>query len=95
MRRVDFTKKANKRFQEMYDNITEHQSPKAAQKFTEDFKHVIGLVQKNPEMFEASQERPTLRRGLFSNYGGFFYRIFKKAIRVVTFYDTRMDKKNY
>ena len=94
MRKVDFTKKANQRFQEMHENISEHQSPKAAKKFAEEFKHVIQLVQQNPEMFEASKERPTLRRGLFSKYGAFFYRVFKKAIRVVTFYDTRTDKKN-
>lgn len=95
MRKVDFTKKANRKFQELHDNIAERQSPNAAKKFTEDFKNIIGLVQENPEMFERSEQRPILRRGLFGKYGGFFYRVFKKAIRVVTFYDTRMDKKNH
>jgi plasmid stabilization system protein ParE len=95
VRRVDFTKKAQQRFQELHDNISEHQSPKAAKKFVEDFNHTIGLVQKNPEMFAKSTHNPHLRRGLFSKYGAFFYRVFKEAIRIVTFYDTRMDKRNY
>lgn len=95
MKRVDFTKKAQQRFQELHDNIEEHQSPKAAKKFVEDFNNVIHLVQKNPEIFERSASHPDLRRGLFGKYGGFFYKVFKKAIRVITFYDTRMDRKNY
>ncbi len=95
MRRVDFTKIAQQRFQELHDNIKEHQSPKAAKKFVQDFKKTIHLVQKHPEIFERSPSHPNLRRGLFGKYGGFLYRVFKKAIRIVTFYDTRMDKKNY
>ncbi len=93
MKKVAFTKKAVQRFDEMHENISKQHSPKVAQEFTEDFERVIELVQQNPEMFERSKERPTLRRGLFSKYGGFFYRVFKKVIRVVTFYDTRSNKK--
>ncbi|MFK7797668.1 MAG: type II toxin-antitoxin system RelE/ParE family toxin [Aureispira sp.] len=72
MRRVDFTKKAQQRFQELHDNISENQSPKVAKKFVEDFNHTIKLVQQNPEIFAKSAHNPNLRRGLFSKYGGFF-----------------------
>jgi plasmid stabilization system protein ParE len=76
VRIVDFTKKANKRFQEIQANIREPQSPKAAPKFTEDFKHVIGLVQENPEMFETSNDLPTLRRRAFYQIWRFFLQSF-------------------
>jgi plasmid stabilization system protein ParE len=88
---VKFTKQANKELDQLVENIKKHQSPKVAKDFTDDFEKVIDLVQYQPEMFKNSKKTKGTRRGLFHKYGVFLYRVFKKSIRVVTFFDSRTD----
>ena len=87
--RVDFTKRAADDLDKMVNNIKQRQSDKVAQEFTDDFDRVIDLVQQQPEMFQTSSKIKGTRRGLFHKYGAFLYRVFKKSIRIVTFFDTR------
>ncbi|MCP4438003.1 MAG: type II toxin-antitoxin system RelE/ParE family toxin [Aureispira sp.] len=87
--KVEFTKRAANDLDKLVDNIKTRQSDKVAKDFTEDFDRVIDLIQDQPDMFEASPKIKGTRRGLFHKYGAFLYRVFKKSIRVVTFFDTR------
>lgn len=87
--KVNFTKRAVRDLDNLVDNIKEHQSDKVAKGFTDDLSRVIGLIQEQPEMFEASNKIKGTRRGLFHKYGAFLYRVFKKSIRIVTLFDTR------
>ena len=87
--KVDFTKRATRDLDSLVENIKTHKSPKVAKDFTDDFERVVGLIQEQPDMFEVSEKIKGTRRGLFHKYGAFLYRVFKKSIRVVTFFDTR------
>lgn len=88
---VNFTKRANQDFDKMYEELNQH-SPKAAGDFIKDFDKVINLVQQQPDMFEESQKIKGVRRGLFYKQRAFLYRVFKKSIRIVSFYHQKQDK---
>lgn len=93
IKNVEIVEKAQKEFDDLVDNIKEHQSSETAQKFTTDFEDTINKLKKTPEMFPTSKTRKGARRALFSKYGVFLYTIIKKTtLRVITFYDSRMNR---
>lgn len=89
IKKVYFTRRANRDLNQLVNNIEENQSPKIAKEFLNDFERVLDRVQEHPEMFEVSQKIKGTRRGLFHKYGAFLYRVFKQSIRVITLFDTR------
>jgi plasmid stabilization system protein ParE len=88
---VKFTKRANNDFVKMHNNIAQR-SPRAANKFLDDFDDVKSLLEQNPDMFEQSKKDVGLRRGLFHKHAAFLYRVFKKTVRITTFFDTRQNR---
>jgi len=93
IKNVEIVEKAQKEFDDLADNIKERYSPQIAQKFTADFEETINKLKKTPEMFPTSKTRKGARRALFSKYGVFLYKIIRKTtLRVITFYDSRMDR---
>lgn len=91
IKQVNFTKRANQDFDTLYTQLQD-KNPKAATDFVKDFDRVIELVQQQPDMFEESQKIKGVRRGLFYKQRAFLYRVFKKSIRIVSFYHQKQDK---
>lgn len=93
IKKIKVAPKAQIEFDDLVDNIKQHQSEKVAEKFTEDFEQTLNQLKKTPELFPVSKTKKGARRALFSQYGAFLYRIVKKTtLRIITFYDTRMNR---
>jgi plasmid stabilization system protein ParE len=89
--KVTFTKKAEKKLDEVVEHLEKKHSKKHADKFLKDFKHRLDLVKENPYMFEATPKSEQIRKGHVNKFISFFYRIYSKTIRVLLVKDNRSE----
>ena len=90
---VIWTKRAKKSFDKIVDNIESNWSENSAKKFVRETAKVLDLISKSPKMFRESQIMG-IRQGLITKQTSVYYRIFKKAIRIITFWDNRRNPDN-
>ena len=87
--KITFTKKAEEKLEEVVNYLEKDHSKKHADKFLNDFKHKLDLIKENPNMFEASPQSNSIRKGHVNKFISFFYRVYTKTIRVLLVKDNR------
>lgn len=93
IKKVEITQKAQNEYDKLIKNIEEHSSIEAANHFDDNFYEVLSKLKKTPLIFEASEKKKDARRALFDKYGAFLYKVIKDTtLRIITFYDTRMNR---
>ena len=90
---IKWSKKAKKKFDDIVDFIEENWSEKSAKKFVQNTEHTLRLIYQNPKMF-TEVDKKNIRKGIITKQTSVFYRIYKKHIRIVTFWDNRRNPDN-
>lgn len=91
--KVKWTKRAQKSFDGIVENIEENWSENSAKKFVQKTNKVLNLMSDNPRMFQKSKKKG-IRRGLITKQTSVYYKVFKNVIRLITFWDNRRNPKS-
>ena len=90
---VIWTKRAKETYFMVLDYLIENWSNREAMQFMNRVEIVLKVIQKNPQMFVASQKNKNLRKATIDKNNSMFYSIdaYLNRIIILTFYDNRQD----
>lgn len=79
------------------DYLIENWSNREAMQFMNRVEIVLKVIQKNPQMFVASQKYKNLRKATIDKNNSMFYSIdaYLNRISILTFYDNRQDPAKF
>jgi len=96
---VNWTFQAVKSFERNIEWLEKHWTIKEIENFINDTELFIERIKQNPYIYEQSEKKKTVRKGLVNNIVSIFYRIRpqKKEIDILLFWDGRQnpDKLKY
>ena len=86
--KLDYTK--------LIDYLIEEWGQQSSDNFKDRLREVLNRISENPALYQASKKKSNIRRCVVSKQTSLYYRVKKREIELITFFDTRQhpSKRN-
>jgi len=88
---IKWTKKAEKSFEQLVNYLEKNWSEKSAGKFVQITDKKLRLIAENPDIFPDLENKKGIKKGIITKQTSLYYRVYKKAIQLITFWDNRKN----
>ena len=89
--RILWTDRALSELEDTIDYLKRNWTERELEKFSQELDHTIELISKNPELFQVSTEKKTVRRAVISKFNNLYYREKNDAIEILSLFSNRRD----
>ncbi len=93
-KKVVWTLKATKSFEKILDYLQNNWTDREIENFINSTNSILQLLKSNHVKFRSSGKRPNTHEVLITKHNLLIYRIGKKNIELIMFFDTRSHPKN-
>jgi len=91
MRRVIFSRTAERRLENLLEYLVENWSDKVKNDFLNKLDQAISIIKVHPESFPASQKEIGLRKCVVTKQTTVYFLFDKKEVKILTLFDSRQD----
>jgi plasmid stabilization system protein ParE len=92
--KIQWTKRAEKSFDEIFKFIKDNWSENSAGKFVKTTNKKLKRISENPQMYPEIENKESVRKAVITKQTSVYYKIFKEFVRLITFWDNRRNPDN-
>ncbi|GAB4514829.1 MULTISPECIES: type II toxin-antitoxin system RelE/ParE family toxin [unclassified Allomuricauda] len=71
--------------------LEEHWTERELKNFSRELDHVMELISKNPELFQASSAKKDVRRAVIGRYTNLYYRMGSNTVEILSLFSNRQN----
>jgi len=89
--KIRWTENALSELAEIIYYLKTHWTERELNRFSSDLDHTIQLISKNPKLFQASIEKPDIRKAVILKLNTLYYRVNSGSVEILSLY---LNRKN-
>ncbi len=95
--KISWTPTARRTYFKVLDYLAENWTKREVAHFISEVESLLNQITNNPEMFQASRKKKSVRKALITKHNTLYYRIKprKKELELITFWDNRQNPNKF
>lgn len=76
---------------ETIEHLEEKWTEKELAHFSQKLDHTLELISKNPELFQSSRHKKSIRKAVVARFNTLYYRLNEESIEIISLFSNRQD----
>ena len=89
--KIQWTDHALSELRDIIEYLEENWTDRELKKFSKELDHIIELISKNPELFQTSKQKKTVRRAVIAKFNNLYYRQKNETVEILSLFSNRQD----
>ena len=89
--RIQWTDHALSELEDTIEYLEKNWTERELKNFARELDHTIELISKNPELFQTSKQKKTVRRAVVAKFNDLYYRQKNETVEILSLFSNRQD----